>query len=214
MNNQKKIILFSTLLSLIIIFFAAKFYYQSKHAQNMNNLVEDQKEVFVRPHSPTMGPDSAKVTLVEFLDPECESCRAFYPYVKKIMADFPNQIKLVVRYKAYHGNSKYVISILEAARKQSKFWEVLEVAFYYQPEWGDHHNPQVDVLWKYLPESGADIEKLKVDMQDPAIANIIQQDELDSVKLNIRGTPSFFINGIPLREFDPEVLKQQIQEQL
>lgn len=214
MNNPKKIAIISTLISIVVIFFAAKFYYQHRDNPISVGSQETIEQVFVRNHSPTMGPDNAKVTLVEFLDPECESCRAFYPYVKKIMADFPNQIKLVVRYKAYHTNSKQAIRILEAARKQNKYWEVLEVVFFYQPEWGDHHNPQFDLIWNKLPESGVDIEKIKKDMLDPEIDKIIQQDDLDSIKLNVKGTPSFFINGVPLRDFSPEVLKAQISEQL
>ena len=63
-----------------------------------------------------MGPDDAKVVLVEFLDPECEACRAFHPFVKQLMADYSGKIKLVVRYAPFHGSSKYVVRVLEAAR--------------------------------------------------------------------------------------------------
>ena len=38
-------------------------------------------QVLVRPDSPSLGPEDAKVTVVEFLDPECESCAAVAPQV-------------------------------------------------------------------------------------------------------------------------------------
>src|SRR3546814_19849744 len=42
----------------------------------------------IRPHSPTIGPKNAPVTIVEFFDPSCEACRAFYPTVKGIVAKY------------------------------------------------------------------------------------------------------------------------------
>ena len=47
----------------------------------------------IRPHTPTLGPANAKVHLVEFLDPACEGCRAFYPVVKQIIAENPGKIR-------------------------------------------------------------------------------------------------------------------------
>src|SRR5690606_2723948 len=60
---------------------------------------------FVRPHSPVLGPVDAPVTIPEFFDPSCEACRAFYPIVKQIMERHPDQVKLVLRYAAFHEGS-------------------------------------------------------------------------------------------------------------
>ena len=46
----------------------------------------------IRPHTPTLGPANAKVHLVEFLDPACEGCRAFYPVVKQIIESWGGRI--------------------------------------------------------------------------------------------------------------------------
>ncbi|MBH49104.1 MAG: disulfide bond formation protein DsbA [Halobacteriovorax sp.] len=167
-----------------------------------------------RDYSPTLGPDDAKVTLVEFLDPECESCRAFYPFVKELMAKYPNDIRLVVRYAPFHGNSKFAIKILEAARKQNKYWEALGVLFYFQPQWGDHHNPQPELIWNYLPQAGIDVEQIKKDMDDPKFVEIIEQDVSDVKDLGVRATPSFFVNGKPLTEFGFNQLQALIESEL
>src|SRR5688500_4156264 len=50
-------------------------------------------EQLVRPDSPTLGPADAAVTLVEFYDPECESCASFAPTVKKILKDYDGRIR-------------------------------------------------------------------------------------------------------------------------
>src|SRR5579871_5954217 len=83
----------------------------------------------VRPHTPTLGPANAKVHLVEFLDPACEGCRAFYPVVKQLVAANPGKIRLWVRYVPIHRGADFVVKALEAARAQGKFWEALDLLF-------------------------------------------------------------------------------------
>src|SRR5690606_2620613 len=117
--------------------------------------------------------------LVEFLDPECESCRAFHPLVKMLMSEFEGKIQLVIRYAPFHGNSRLVIRILEAARLQGKYWETLEVLFQYQPQWGSHHHPRPDLIWKYLPEAGVDVNRIREDMHNPEIEAMIEKEIKD-----------------------------------
>ena len=152
--------------------------------------------------------------MVEFLDPECESCREFYPYVKMLLKENEGKIQLIVRYAPFHGNSRFVIRILEASRKQGKYWEVLENLFQYQPLWGSHHEPKPDLVWKYLPETGVDIEKIKKDMMDPAIDEMIAREVSDAENLGVRGTPTFFVNGKMLQIFGYEPLRELIQKEL
>jgi protein-disulfide isomerase len=68
-------------------------------------------------HSPALGPASAKVHIVEFLDPACETCAQFFPMVKQWLAENPDKIRLSVRHVAFHSGSDYVVRVLEASRK-------------------------------------------------------------------------------------------------
>jgi protein-disulfide isomerase len=164
----------------------------------------------MRSNAPSFGPKDAKVTLVEFLDPECESCRAFYPFTKKLLQQFPNDLRLVIRYMPLHKNSKKAIRILEASRLQNKYKETMDIFFEKQPQWGDHHHPRPELLWTYLPEIGLDVEKVKRDILSPQIDHWIQKDIEDAKKLGVRRTPTFFINGQPLAEFGFQELEQAI----
>src|SRR5688572_26258908 len=65
-------------------------------------LTAEQVARLVRPHSPVLGPPNAPVTLVEFLDPACEGCRAFAPVVKQIQFMHPEDVRVVVRFAAFH----------------------------------------------------------------------------------------------------------------
>ena len=80
----------------------------------------------IRAHSPVIGRADAPVAIVEFLDPSCEACRAFYPLVKQILDAFPGQTKLVIRFAPLHDGSDEAVGILEAARIQDIYLPVLE----------------------------------------------------------------------------------------
>jgi protein-disulfide isomerase len=213
MKKEKLIIVLSTI-AVLISFGLMGWMYTQKEAKEVAEAAKQNETSLERSYSPKLGNPNAKVTLVEFLDPECESCRAFYPYVKKLLKDNEGQVRLVVRYALFHRNSGFVATMLEGIRKQGKYWEAMELFFEKLPEWGSHHNPQPQRLWTYLPELGIDIDKLKKDMQDPKIIENIKQDIVDGKTLGVRATPTFYINGEPLKEFGYIQLKNAIEAQL
>lgn len=190
-------------------FWAGTYFIKSEKAQTV---AKQESAVFVRPHSPRMGVENAKVVVVEFFDPECESCRAVYPAVKEILKEFEGKTQLVLRYAPFHQNSLFAIKILEAARKQNRYWETLEVLFQSQPEWGSHHHPQPEKIWEFLPSiSGLDVERIRQDMNDPATFDLVELDKLDGKKLGVNGTPTFFVNGKPLENLGMDQLREAIR---
>ena len=101
--------------------------------------------LLIRPHSPSFGPEDAPVTLVEFFDPSCEACRAYHPVVQEIRRQFPDQVRVVLRYTVFHEGSDEAVRILETARMQDKFEPVLDALLEQQPGWAVHGAPQMDV---------------------------------------------------------------------
>ena len=152
--------------------------------------------------------------IVEFLDPACETCRAFYPLVKKMMAANPDRIRLVLRYAPFHNGSDKVVAVLEAARRQGKFWPALEALLAAQADWAPHHTPQVALVWRHLDGLGLNLEQMRADMAAPEIAGIIAQDLDDARILNVTQTPEFFVNGKPLPSFGYEPLKALVDDAL
>lgn len=213
MKNKLLIYVVSGLV-LIGAFTLAAVLYKGSEKERLSFLATSSSEIFVRDYSPRTGNPEARVVISEFLDPECESCRAFYPVVKSLLKEFGDQVQLVVRYAPFHGNSEMVIRALEAARLQNKYWEALEYLFYTQPDWGDHHHPRPELVFDYLSELGLDMEKLKSDMNSPKFTEIIEQDRRDMRTLNVRGTPTFFVNGKELQEFSQEGLRSLIRSEV
>ncbi len=201
-------------LVLIFGFMFASSWYKDQQAEKSSFMAKENAATFVREHSQTLGSDDAKVYIVEFMDPACETCAAFAPFVEQMMAANPGKIKHVLRYAPFHDGAEYFVTILEAAKKQGKYWETLDVMFKSQPYWASHSNPQPQRVWEFLPQAGLDIEQLKKDMNDPAIAKLIAQDIADAKTLNVHKTPGYFVNGRPLQQFGYQQLQELVQSEL
>ncbi len=173
-----------------------------------------ESSIFIRDHSPSLGPTIAKVVVVEFLDPECESCRAMHPVFKTVLKEYENRIRYVVRYMSFHKNSAVAIKWLEAAGKQGKYWEALESLFESQPIWGDHHNPRPDLIPQFATRVGVDKALAETEIKNPAYDALIQQDREDAQKLGVKATPTIFVNGKMLQELGYNPLVQLIENEL
>jgi protein-disulfide isomerase len=203
-----------SVLVLIIAFVFGSSYYKGKQTQKYGFMAQENASLFVRDHSQTLGSDDAKVYLVEFMDPACETCAAFSPFVKQMMNANPGKIKLVLRYAPFHDGADYFVKILEAAKKQGKYWETLDIMYKSQPYWASHSNPQPQRIWQFLPRAGLDIAQIRKDMNDPAIVKLIEQDLADAKTLNVRKTPGFFANGKPLQIFGYRQLQELVQSEI
>jgi len=212
--KNKKIVLF-TLIVLVIGFIAGITVYQSSiDAKNQELVSSKNGAPFVRDHSPTFGENKNKVIITEFLDPECEACSAFHPIIKEVFNDYKVETKLVIRYLANHQNSRFAIRLLEAARLQNKYNEALNIMFKYQEKWAKHNNTKPELLWKFLPEAGLDMTKLKADFKDNDIDNMLNLDRKDASTLGVRGTPSFYVNGKKLRELSHKALLDLVESEI
>jgi len=201
-----------TVLVLIIAFMFGSSYYKEKQAEKIGFMAQENASIFIRDHSQMFGSDDAKVYLIEFMDPACETCAAFSPFIKQIMDANPGKIKHVIRYAPFHHGADNFVKILEAAKKQGKYWETLDIMYKSQRYWASHSNPQPQKIWQFIPQAGVNVEQIRRDMNDPAIAKLIDQDLADAKTLNVRKTPGFFVNGKPLQTFGSRQLLQLVQD--
>ena len=211
---KKNFVLIGSILLIAVMFAMGMFAFQDKKADEIAALASKNTANLVQFYSPTMGAANAKVTLVEFFDPSCEACRAFYPLVKSILEENKGKVKLVLRYAAFHKDSDIVVKILEASKAQNLYWQSLEAVLLSQPEWADHGAPQVNKIWPYLKVVGVDVEKAKTDMKSPAIESILKQDMADVAAFKVQKTPTFYVNGKPLLNFDEDALRALVKQEI
>ena len=211
---KKSTLIIVAVVALLLAFVIGTLLHNTKKEESASRLPEVDRAALIRMHSPSLGKLDAPVVIVEFFDPACETCRAFYPLVKEIMAANPDKIRLVLRYTPFHKGSDQVVAVLEAARKQGKFWPALEALLGAQAAWTQHHTANVDLVWKHLEGLGLDLEKMRADMRAPEIAKLIAQDIADAQTLGVTQTPGFFVNGKPLVDFGIKQLKQLTDDAL
>ena len=212
--QNKKIVLVSIVV-LIGLFFIGGYFYKQNKTNTYTKISSENAELFQRDYSLVIGKADAKVQLVEFFDPACGACAYYYPFVKDIIKKHKDEIKLVVRYAPFHQNSNYAVKMLEGARVQNLFNETLELMFNTQEQWIDGHIVNPRNLWIVLEKSNLlDMKKLSLSMEDLFVDKIIEQDLNDARTLNVRKTPTFFVNGKPIQNLTVDNLIKLIKEEL
>ncbi len=207
-----RLIVVTTIAVAIVVFAAAAFFYDRSTAQQVSSTTEEN--LLVRSHSPVIGPADAPVTIVEFFDPACEACRAFHPVVKQILADFPDEVRVVLRYTVFHDGSDEAVRILETARLQGVFEPVLEAVLEAQPAWAAHGSADLSKAWEAAGAAGLDVSRARRDMLMPDITARLNQDMSDVQLVGVKQTPTFFVNGKPLPSFGAQQLYDLVRTEV
>ena len=211
--NRKTVFVVSTIV-LLLAFAGGALLYQSEKVQRWGKVIGQNQTALVSSHSPTLGNADAKVHIVEFLDPACETCAQFYPEVKKLMAANPDKIRLSIRQVAFLNGSEYVVKLLEASRKQDKYWQTLEAVLASQAEWAPNHTAQPELVIRAVRRVGLNFEQLSADMKTPEVAQRVEQDRKDAKALDVTKTPEYFVNGRPLPSFGLQQLQNLVRDAL
>lgn len=211
--KNKSVVLISIVVLIGLFIGGISFYNNSQDTQRQS--LSQGEAPFVRDHSISFGDNKKNITVVEFLDPECEACAYFSGAVNAMFKENYEDIRLVIRYLDNHKNSKYAIKILESARKQNMYKEVLDVVFSSQNKWAKHNNEAPELLWSELAIiDGLDMQKLKKDFETINVDEMLSLDRKDATTLQVRGTPTFFVNGIKLKRLSPQSLMDLVESEI
>jgi len=161
-----------------------------------------------------LGPVSAPVTVVEFVDPACEACRAFAPVVKQVQFLYPEEVRVVVRFAAFHRGSEEAIRILLAAQRQGKFEPVLAALFDHQEEWASHGSPDIEAAWRFAGAAGLEITAARKAAASAEFDERLKQEDADITALQVARTPTFYVNGRLLEDFGAQQLMNLVKSEL
>jgi len=186
----------------------------SDEAQPVQDEAAARQAALASEGAPSYGDANAKVHIVEFLDPACETCALFFPMVKEWMSQVPGEIRLSVRHVAFHTGSEHVVKVLEASRQQGKYWETLDALLASQAQWTQHHTVLPEKIGPAIASVGLDMDQLMADMNSMESLVRVEQDKKDAVLLKISKTPTYFVNGRPLPSFGAQQLANLIGEEL
>jgi protein-disulfide isomerase len=145
----------------------------------------------------TKGDAGAPIRLVEYSDFQCPSCAMVDPLIKEALKGEESRVFFVYRHfplSQIHANAQYAAQAAEAAGRQGKFWEVHDLLFEKQDEWGESENAQ-EMIKNYVITTGINMEQWAVDVNDQEIIKKIENDAQGALRAGVDGTPTFFMNG-------------------
>lgn len=212
-NNRIRIVA-AAIAILVVGLVAVLFLNVSGDKQSSQDETAMRQAALASEHSPTLGDPGAKVHIVEFLDPACETCALFFPLVKQWIVDVPGEIRLSVRHVAFHTGADYAVRVLEASRKQDKYWQTLEALLMSQRQWVENHTVQPDKILSVLAGVGLNQEQLIADMNSMEVMLNMEKDKKDSILLKVSATPEYYVNGRPLPSFGQRQLANLVREEL
>jgi len=159
---------------------------------------------------PSLGNANAAVTIVAFTDYQCPSCAAIHPALERLVKESGDKVRLVARDfpLSQHAEAFKAAEAAEAAREQGKYWEYVQVLLQNQS------SLSVEKLKSYATQLGLDRTRFDAALDSRKFAEMVQTDLDDGIKLGLKGTPSFFINGRRVTAKSYEELKESINAAL
>ncbi len=154
-----------------------------------------QPTLKVAPHAGdhSLGEEHAPITIVEYGDFECPSCRVAAPTPYLLLERYPSRVRFIYRHfplEEAHPHALLAAEASEAAAAQGKFWAMHDVLFRQQA-----HLKEAD-LARYAGEIGVDLTRYTAEMADHIYLQKVRESEAGGRRSHLRATPSFFVNGV------------------
>jgi len=158
--------------------------------------------------STVIGKASAPITITEFSDFQCPFCARFYPVAKEVLAAYPDQVRLIVKLfpLPFHTNARPAAKLALAANEQGKFQGMMEALL---ANGGDVSDAKIK---EYVQSLGLNYNKLMADYKnkDAQWEKQIQDDMQLGSAVDVRGTPTFYLNGKKTNSRDINSFKAEI----
>lgn len=163
------------------------------------------------------GNPDASITIVEYSDFQCPACAAAYPTMKRLVDEYPNDVRVVYRHfplRQIHPHAQLAAQASEAAAKQGKFWEMHDMLFNTQQQWSGDRNAK-DHFIQLAESLGLNKDQFIADLESSEAKEKVNKDYASGASMNIPGTPTFFFNGTQIQTPPSyESFKQLIQNEL
>ncbi len=161
--------------------------------------------------SAVRGPKDAPVTITMFSDFQCPFCQQAIPMVDEVLKAYPKDVRFIMKQfplRQIHPNAEPAAEAVIAAQKQGKFWEMHDELY----KAGRNLSPET--IKGIAEKIGLDMKKFEADRNSPDVKKQIDAELELGQKVDVRGTPSLFINGKVVQNRSVDGMKAQIDEAL
>ena len=151
---------------------------------------------------PPQGDPNAKVTVIEFADLRCPFCEQWFTNIEpNLIKDYVNtgKVKFYFRNYAFLGPASTLAAEAgECANDQGKWWPFHDYMYKNQPDESDTSMYTNDNLAQIAGNLGMDTSQFSSCLSDPNTAKKVAQDLSDGQAAGVNGTPTTFVNGVPV----------------
>jgi protein-disulfide isomerase len=144
-----------------------------------------------------LGSRDAKVVLIEYGDYQCPSCKVWQTSVEELKTKTGDDVALVFRnfpITTAHKNALAASRAAEAAALQNKFWEMGSLLYRNQDAWSGVDSPET-TFEQYATQLSLNMDQFKSDYKSSKVLDKINLDRDMATKQDVKGTPTFFLNG-------------------
>lgn len=161
--------------------------------------------------TPSRGNVNAPVTVVMFSDFQCPACSATHPVLQKVLAEYGEKTRFVVRnfpLTQIHENAFKAAEAAAAANAQGKFFEYANLLYKNQ------NSLDTASLKRFAAEVGLNQKQFEADLSSGKYAGLIKKDMAEGANYGITGTPTIFVNGIQVRQISAAAFRRAIERAL
>lgn len=140
----------------------------------------------------SFGPDRAAVTVVEYGDFECPSCKQAAPAVKLLLERFEGRVRFVYRHfplEEVHPHALLAAEVAEIAAAQGKFWQMHDLLF------DNQLHLKAPQLRGYAERLQLDMARYTAELDDHIYLQRVREHQQSGRDSGVRSTPGFFVNG-------------------
>ncbi|MFE3450647.1 DsbA family protein [Nonomuraea sp. NPDC059194] len=215
-SRKKNIAVSLTVVGVFVVVVAAMFVINRFSASQSDAVAAGESQLVRADSHRLQTAADGKVTLVEFLDFECEACGAYFPVVEELRKQYAGKVTFVARYFpiASHFNAERAARAVEAASKQGKFEAMYQRMYETQKQWAEKQIPADDAFRGFAKDLGLDMAAWDKAYDDPATLARVKKDAADGQALGVQGTPTFFLNGKKIEPRSSEEFKAAIDAAL
>ena len=197
-SEEERVALQSALEKKLFQKYNAKFLIKEPQPVAQNISVDDD---------PSKGSANAPVTVVMFSDFQCPACAATHPVLKKVIAEYGDKVRFVVRDfpLQMHEHAFLAAQAANAANAQGKFFEYVELLY------NNQNSLDAASLKEFATKLGLDRKRFDAELDGGKYADEIRKDMADGQSYHVHGTPTIFVNGVKVRTLSAESFRKAIE---
>lgn len=160
---------------------------------------------------PAQGNPAAPVTVIMFSDFQCPACAAAHPVLKRVIAEYKDKVRFVVRdfpLMRIHENAFQAAQAAQAANAQGKFFEYVELLY------NNQNSLDTASLKEFASRIGLDRKKFDADLDGGKFADEVRKDMADGTNYGVNSTPTIFVNGVKVRHLSAADFRRAIERAL